>query len=143
VIEIEGEKDFVEGLLAKLFPLLEEASFGSRPSDPLPSLAADAGASSLPEVPSVDEGGTIKAKKKTVNMPPKGHSCGKRITSLKDGGFFKVHRTSSEIVEGLKGKGWTHNTSQVGAALTSLFKRGEIQRTKEGNGSWKYFWDRG
>ncbi|MCV3736372.1 hypothetical protein OCK02_09160 [Rhizobium sp. TRM96647] len=31
VIEIEGEKDFVEGLLAKLFPLIEEVGFGSRP----------------------------------------------------------------------------------------------------------------
>ncbi|WP_149587440.1 hypothetical protein [Tabrizicola flagellatus] len=31
VIEIEGEKDFVEGLLGRLFPLIEEAGFGSRP----------------------------------------------------------------------------------------------------------------
>ena len=28
VVEIEGEKEFVEGLLAKLFPLLEEAALG-------------------------------------------------------------------------------------------------------------------
>lgn len=39
-------------------------------------------------------------------------------------------------------KGWTHKSNQVGAALTALFERGQIQRTKEGNGAWKYYWDR-
>jgi len=31
IIDLEGEKDYVEGLPAKLFPLIEEAGFGSRP----------------------------------------------------------------------------------------------------------------
>ena len=142
VVEIEGEKDFVEGLLAKLFPLIEEAGFGSRPP------SAGSGAAPEPDVtPSIEEvaeedGVKAKTKKRRVNTPPKGHSCAARILTLKNEKFFKNHRTTSEIVEGLKGKGWTHTGSQVGASLTNMFTRQEIQRTKEGSGPWKYFWDR-
>lgn len=140
VVEIEGEKDFVEGLLAKLFPLLEEAGFGSRPPNSAPAQETE-------EVVEVEDAapeaaGKSKTKKRSVNMPPKGHSCADRIISLKTEGFFKQHRSTGEIVEGLKGKGWTHNANQVGAALTNMFGRHDIQRTKEGNSSWKYFWDR-
>jgi hypothetical protein len=140
VVEIEGEKDFVEGLLSKLFPLLEEAGFGSRPPNTHAGLAADAGGSSQPEVASSEEVAKARGKKRSV--PPKGHSCADRIISLKNDGFFKRHHTTGEIVEGLKSKGWTHNSNQVGAARTNMFGRNEIQRTKEGSGSWKYFWDR-
>jgi len=140
VVEIEGEKDFVEGLLAKLFPLLEEAGFGSRPPNSTPAPAVEEASDVEDAVP--EQTGKPKAKKRSVNKPPKGHSCADRIISLKTEGFFKEHRSGSEIVEGLKGKGWTHAGNQVGAALTQMFARGDIQRTKEGNGSWKYFWDR-
>lgn len=121
VVEIEGEKDFVEGLLAKLFPLLEEAGFGSRPPNAAP-VEPDEEAVEADEV-APERMAKPKAKKRSVNKPPKG-------------------RSGSEIVEGLKGKGWTHAGNQVGAALTQMFNRGDIQRTKEGNGAWKYFWDR-
>lgn len=141
VVEIEGEKDFVEGLLAKLFPLLEEAGFGSRP----PSNAS-AQANSEPVEPDdvvPEQTSKPKAKKRKVSVPPRGQSCAARISTLKEEGFFKDHQSTTEIVEGLKGKGWTHAPNQVGAALTQMFGRGDIQRTKEGNGVWKYFWDRG
>lgn len=138
IVEIEGEKDFVEGLLAKLFPLLEEAGFGSRPpsgpqvqNEPTDSTESTSEATDKP-----------KLKRRKVSAPPKGKSCGARILTLKEEGFFKDHQTVGDIVEALKGKGWTHATNQVGAALTPMFNRGDIQRTKEGNGSWKYFWDR-
>ncbi|MFT4055580.1 MAG: hypothetical protein QM681_13825 [Novosphingobium sp.] len=143
VVEIEGEKDFVEGLLAKLFPLLEEAGFGSRPPN--------AGTGQVAEQPEAaqeaaeaagDDTGKGKARKRRGSMTPKGHSCAARIVSLKGEGFFKEHRNYGDIVEALKVKGWTHNAGQVGAALSDLFRRQNIQRTKEGNGSWKYFWDR-
>ncbi|ODT47083.1 MAG: hypothetical protein BGO80_17605 [Devosia sp. 63-57] len=141
VVEIEGEKEFVEGLLAKLFPLLEDAGFGSRPPngtsvqiDSAPGEAEDGAAE-----PTLKP----KAKRRRVSAPPKGQSCAARILTLRDEGFFKDHRSSTEIVEGLKSKGWTHAPNQVGAALTQMFARGDIQRTKEGNGAWKYFWDRG
>lgn len=141
VVEIEGEKDFVEGLLAKLFPLLEEAGFGSRPPNGAPTQA-----DSIPAEP--DDGAAEqtpkpKVKRRKVSAPPRGQSCAARILTLREEGFFKDHRSATEIVEGLKGKGWTHAPNQVGAALTQMFGRGDIQRTKEGNGAFKYFWDRG
>lgn len=140
VVEIEGEKDFVEGLLAKLFPLLEEAGFGSRPPNSAPAKATDETAD--PDNAAPEQIGKSKPKRRKVSAPPKGQSCAARITALKDEGFFKDHQSATDIIEGLKGKGWTHNANQVGAALTNMFTRGDIQRTKEGNGSWKYFWDR-
>jgi hypothetical protein len=143
VVEIEGEKDFVEGLLAKLFPLLEEARFGSRPL----KTGADPSAESLQDAQDTDESAQeetprAKPRKHRGSATPKGHSCAARIGTLKEEGFFKEHRSQGETVEALKAKGWTHNTGQVGAALSDLFHRQKVQRTKEGNGSWKYFWDR-
>lgn len=140
VVEIEGEKDFVEGLLAKLFPLLEEAGFGSRPPNGASVSEIEETVDTEDVVPEQPE--KSKAKKRTANKPPKGHSCADRIISLKNDKFFKDHRSAGDIVEGLKNKGWTHSANQVGAALTNMFGRQEIQRTKEGNGTWKYFWDR-
>lgn len=141
VVEIEGEKDFVEGLLAKLFPLLEEAGFGSRPPNGATASASD----QPPEGDEIaqEQAGKAKTKRRKVVAPPKGQSCAARMTTLKDDDFFKTHRSVNDIIEGLKIKGWTHNANQVGAALTNMFTRGDIQRTKEGNGAWKYFWDRG
>ncbi|MBX5219587.1 hypothetical protein HJC04_04515 [Rhizobium sp. NLR8a] len=142
VIEIEGEKEFVEGLLAKLFPLIEEAGFGSRPQGEADNSSRDDAPIVSSDDPAVDEQARVRAKKRGVKAPPKGQSCADRIISLKADGFFKEHRGGADIVAGLKGKGWTHKSNQVGAALTGLFERGQIQRTKEGNGSWKYYWDR-
>lgn len=141
VVEIEGEKDFVEGLLAKLFPLLEEAGFGSRPPSKLSAQVINVTEQESTHETVPEQNGKPKAKRRG-NLPPKGQSCAFRIVTLKDEGFFKQHRSVSEIVEGLKGKGWTHNPNQVGAALTTMFTRGDIQRTKEGKGAWQYFWDR-
>lgn len=141
VIDIEGEKDFVEGLLAKLFPLIEEAGFGSRP----PGLAVDSIAepeTAAEEAALVSNGSTRLKTRRAIKRPPAGHSCGDRILTLKADGFFKQKRSTAEIVEGLKAKGWTHNTSQVSAAAGDLFKKkGELQRTIEGKSQF-YFWDR-
>lgn len=144
VVEIEGEKDFVEGLLAKLFPLLEEAGFGSRPPN---SGTEETGNGDAPEgnpqAAETGDGAKPRQKKRRGSAPPKGQSCADRITTLKDAGFFKEHRSVADIVGGLKVKGWTHNGNQVGAALTHMFGRGDIQRTKEGDSAWMYYWDRG
>jgi len=143
VIDIEGEKDFVEGLLAKLFPLIEEAGFGSRPQNAAEDDAvAESPTDSVDAVPSEAPEAPKKRIRKPIKQPPAGQSCPSRIQVLKEEGFFKEHRTPADIVAGLKAKGWTHNLNQVGAATSSLFKRNEIQRTKEGRGSWKYYWDR-
>jgi len=141
VIDLEGEKDFVEGMLAKLFPLIEEAGFGSRPT----SVGKDGDTEPLDtpeELAPEKEGASIKTRtRKAGKKPPAGQSCGERIMKLKADGFFKEKRSSADIVTGLKAKGWTHNSSQVGAAAGPLFTKGELQRTNEGGG-WLYYWDR-
>lgn len=144
VIDIEGEKDFVEGLLAKLFPLVEEAGFGSRPQGLVNDQDIEDSRSATDEVAlAVDNGkaGGNRAKRKR-NIAPKGHTCTDRILTLKDEGFFKTKRGLSDIVAGLSQKGFTHQSNQVAAAGESLFKRSLLQRTKEGKGPFMYFWDR-
>jgi hypothetical protein len=141
IIDIEGEKDFVEGLLAKLFPLIEDAGFGSRP--PVQAAEASAQTETLPDDAIPTNNGAAKPKtRRPIKKPPAGHSCGERILALKVDGFFKQKRSAADIVEGLKSKGWTHNSSQVSAAAGDLFKKkGELQRTIEGKAQF-YFWDR-
>lgn len=144
VVEIEGEKDFVEGLLAKLFPLLEEAGFGSkaaRTEDTAPRQSDADNGDGGEEITEDNGGGKSKVKRKR-SVAPKGHSCADRILALKSEGFFKEKRGIGEIVTGLAGKGFTHKANQVAAAGESLFKRNLIQRTKDGNGPFQYYWDR-
>jgi hypothetical protein len=143
VIDIEGEKEFVEGMLGKLFPLIEGAGFGSRPS------TSEGDETSIEATNFPDENNRFdgsespkKRGRKAFKQPPAGQSCPARIQVLKDEGFFKEHRAPAEIVAGLRAKGWTHNLNQVGAATSALFSKGTLQRTKNGKGPWMYFWDR-
>ncbi|TIT01463.1 hypothetical protein [Mesorhizobium sp.] len=142
VIEIEGEREFVEGALAKFLPLVEQAGFGSRPRSQAASQEADDELPADGDTGPADDAGKPKIKRKRGSPPPKGQSCGDRIRTLKADGFFKEHHGLQEIIAGLKAKGWTHNTNQVSAAADRLFKRNLIQRAKEGNGPWTFYWDR-
>lgn len=143
VIEIEGEKDFVEGLLARLFPLIEEAGFGTRAPIHTGDITPSASQASLSDSVVVEESPEKgKQRRRASKATPKGQSCADRIATLKSDGFFKELRSNIEVVEGLKAKGWIHQPNQVAAALTNLFGRSQIQRTKEGNSAWKFFWDR-
>ena len=143
IIDIEGEKEFVEGLLAKLFPLIENVGFGSRPAGKLDSSEEAEAPESSDNMQGEDNTQAGKAKgKRRRSVAPKGHSCSDRIVALKEDGFFKSKRGLGEIVTGLSQKGFTHQANQVAAAGESLFKRGLLQRTKDGKGPFMYFWDR-
>lgn len=143
VIDIEGEKEFVEGLLSKLFPLIEEAGFGSRPIIPNSAENSNIEETIAAGDEQAEESAPSKPKiKRKRSVAPKGHTCADRLLALKEDGFFKTKRSLGEIVAGLADKGFTHKNNQVAASGESLFKRGLLQRTKEGNGPFKYFWDR-
>lgn len=142
IIDIEGEKDFVEGMLAKLFPLIEEAGFGSRPrlngQEPVVE-EAPAAADAEP----VDNGnGKARSRtRKAGKKPPAGHSCAERILALKSEGYFSEKRSTYDMVTKLAERRQTHNVSQVSAAAGNLVQRSQLQRIKDGNG-WLYYWDR-
>jgi hypothetical protein len=145
LIELEGEKEFVSVYLDRLLPMVEAIGLGSkRPSG---SGIADNASDIKTEDGTPVENGTTKqsfAKRRRVaKRPPAGASCRDRILTLKQDGFFKSHQSGSNIVGALAKKGWTHTLNQVGAALTTMFNNGEIQRTRadEGRG-FSYFWDR-
>jgi hypothetical protein len=139
IIDIEGEKDFVEGLLGKLFPLFEGVGFGSRPvSDGSTSVTEDAGDDSVgPELSANPP--RPKAKTKT-SRASKGQTCAARILELRSSGFFASQKSISEIVSGLAAKGFAHDASTVSANAISMFNRKKMQRTKVGR-EWAYFWD--
>jgi hypothetical protein len=142
IIDIEGERDFVEGLLSRLYPLIEQIGFGSAPSSDGESQVVENHASSSNMETSTEDQQKPKIKRRRGSTPPKGQSCADRILALKADNFFKQHRVGSDIVAGLKEKGWTHKSNQIAAAAGKLFERGLLQRTKEGNGSFRYYWDR-
>ena len=138
IIEIEGEESFIRPQLEILLPLIESAGFGTNPdwekdgTDSITEIASDS---------SDDRATSSKRTRRGVNRPPKGQSCSARILSLREEGYFKEHQAPAQIVEGLAKKGWTHNGNQVNAAVSNLFNRGEIQRTKVDR-AFKYYWDR-
>lgn len=141
LIEVEGEKDFVEAQLDKLLPLIEVCGFGQHVESSVndtPKGSQDGEKEDRPADSNADGG---KKTKRGINRPPKGHSCADRILALRKDGFFKDQKTPAQIVEGLGKKGWTHNANQVSAAGGQMFKRGDIQRTSVDNG-FAYFWDR-
>ena len=142
VIELEGEKEFVEEHFEKFLPLIERCGFGNGADAPEQKENTGATSKSAAEAPAVAPKASGKRARRSVARPPQGQSCRERILTLREDGFFKEQRTTSEIVEGLAEKGWIHNTGQVAAAAgQTMFDRGEIQRTKAGKG-FKYFWDR-
>jgi len=146
VIEVEGEKEFVEAQLDKLMPLIQACGFGTRPTsqtgqqDNAQNSVVGDPASSPTASEGVSQDGKKKPKRST-KIPPKGQSCADRITVLRNEGFFKTKKTPAEIAKGLEVKGWHHTTSQAGAAAVNMFKRDDLQRTKDGK-AWVYFWDR-
>lgn len=137
IVEIEGDAEFVAAFYEKLAPLVDKAHFGI--AVPVEQSAVHNGDDGQAEVDD-DVAKVTKKRKKRANPPP-GASCRERILMLKGEGFFKAKKSPTEIVSGLEMKGWTHTVNQVGAALTPMFNKGEIQRTKEG-ANWVYFWDR-
>lgn len=142
IIDIEGEKDFVEGLLAKLFPLIEEAGFGSKA---LAASEVTANGTEEPELPSVampEETNTTKTRtRKAGKRTPAGQGAPARILTLKSEGFFQERKRTGEILAKMEERRWTHNISQVSAAAGNLVQAGKLQRIKEGE-SWLYYWDR-
>jgi hypothetical protein len=141
IVEIEGDAEFVASFYEKLAPLVDRAHFGTAvraeeaPTGGEPDPMGDDGEST--------EVGKPKRKKRTAQRPPSGQGCRDRILKLKEAKFFAEKKSASDIVVGLGKNGFTHNVSQVGAALTAMFNKGEIQRTKDGGGNWQFFWDRG
>jgi hypothetical protein len=142
IVEIEGDAEFVASFYEKLAPLVDRAHFGTAVRIEDLTLPQNENGISEEEA---ETGSQAKGKKKrkTSQRPPSGSSCRDRILQLKSSGFFKSKQSASAIVTGLATNGFTHTLPQVGAALTPMFEKGEIQRTKDGGGSWKYFWDRG
>ncbi len=144
IVEVEGEKEFVDEQMQKIIPLIQSSGFGSAAvrKNGAEHLGKENGVEHEDEEAEAEEAAQGAKKRRKVSMPPKGQSCRDRIKTLKDDGFFKEHRTPSDIVAGLAKKGWTHKVNQVGAALTTMFEKGEVQRTSDGSG-FKYYWDRG
>lgn len=140
VFELEGEAEFVSAQLDKLLPIVKTGGFSKPDSNEEETFVATQ--QNLQDVqPQAKTNGTKKSKRGTGTRPPKGHSCADRMMTLRTDGFFKEQKTPAQIVKDLGAKGWTHTSNQVSAAGGQMFNRGDIQRTKVGNG-FAYYWDR-
>jgi hypothetical protein len=139
-MNIEGDKDFVESLLERLLPLVEAVGFGSGFKNAERNYQNDEQSQSSQNVANDSE--PKQRQRRAGKKPPKGQSCADRITTLIDKGYFRDKRSPSEVAAELGINGWTHTGNQVGASLLSMFDQDRIQRTKDGNKKWKYYWDR-
>lgn len=143
LIELEGDREFVSAYLDKLLPLIEAVGLGrgvrSRPvEEHQERLQDDHTNLDAPEAPEQP-----KKKRKISKPAPAGSTCRDRITVLREEKFFTEQKTPTEIVAGLAKKGWTHSRGQVSAALSTMFEKAEIQRTKnDSSAGFTYFWDR-
>lgn len=137
VLEVEGSEDFVKFIYGEFGAIFLEKfttlDFEHIEETPGGKAGATAGTATKPA--------KDPAKKKKTASPPKGQSCRARINIIKEEGYFKSHRSNKEIRDHLKDeKGWTYTSENVGAALSTMIRRGEIKRIKVGK-IYKYFWD--
>ncbi len=118
-IQLEGPKEFVEKYLDLFSPMIKGVSLTKQ------------------EIPqkkdeiSENEPGEIKRKRNVGARS--GPSCAERILGLKDENFFTQPRSSTEVRDQLKLKGWTYETKNVAASLLNLNKAGRLRRVQEGS----------
>jgi hypothetical protein len=124
VIDIEGEKDFVEQVYKDFKP--ELLKFVGLPKT---------GAVTAPDGAKPEDKPSPKAK--PSGSKKNGPSCASRILAIKTEKFFEAPRALKEISDKLEEKGTIYNSNQVSAALTNLIKRTELRRVKK-DGSWVY-----
>ena len=132
VIELEGDKEFVEAQFQKVIPFIEASGFGNGPNVVDQAAAASGTRDTTIETPAGNPPNIRRRAKRAVSRPAPGHSCADRIKILMEDGFLKEPRTTSEIAMELGRKGWIHTSSHVSASCGDMFKRGEIRRSKEG-----------
>lgn len=131
-IELEGEDEFVRTYLDKLMPILERSKFGEeahvgREAGVPENLRATASAKSTPP------------RKRASSPLASGGSCRERVKKLREDGFFNTPHSIGEIVRELNDQNFPHSINQVGAALSTMFGRKEIERSKVDK-KYSYFW---
>ncbi|MBD9524744.1 hypothetical protein IB262_33245 [Ensifer sp. ENS02] len=138
-IELEGEDGFVRTYLDKLMPIIERSR---ATTTDLPKVAAP----SAPELKAtpvvVEQPAEVAPAAVAVSRGSKrvaGNSCRDKIKVLRGEGFFDDQRSISDVAKALRAKGHEHNLNQVGAALSTMHDRGEIQRQSV-DGRFKYSW---
>ncbi|MBA8879546.1 hypothetical protein [Phyllobacterium myrsinacearum] len=134
-IELEGEDEFVRTYLDKLMPILERSKFGEDGN-------VD-GETGLPEnlqaIASAKSAGAVASRKRVRSTSASGGSCRERVKQLRENGFFDNPHGIGEIVKELNDQGFPHSINQVGAALSTMFGRNEIERSKVDK-KYSYFW---
>jgi len=133
IVEAAGSEEFVRFIYEDFKGRIATQPPNSRPSKDITEDDAETENGNAHRV--------VKKRRKAANQP-QGASCRARILQLRQEKFFASQRSPTDIVVGLKAKGWTHTQNQVGAALTQMFSKGELQRTGASDGNFKYFWDR-
>lgn len=140
-IELEGEDGFVRTYLDKLMPIIERSRIEASSSTNKPKTSQGMIETS-PEPGLVEQTAVASASPSPRTRGGKrvaGGSCRDRIKILRGEGFFDAQRGISDVVKALQGKGHAHNTNQVGAALSTMFDRGELHRQSV-EGRFKYSW---
>ncbi len=125
-LELEGSEAFVVSQLD---------TFGAKIPQ-LKGLASNlskGGGEDAPDLPEESEVDLPKEEKKPRRAAAKsnGPSCGARIRTLIDDGFFDSIKKSGEIGDKLKEKATPYEAKHVSAALINMTKAGKLRRIKQ------------
>ncbi len=141
-IELEGEDGFVRTYLDKLMPIIERsrATATELPKEKTKAVPSSQELHALPvAVDQATETAPVAAAVSRGSKRVAGNSCRDKIKALRGEGFFDDQRSISDVAKALRAKGYTHNLNQVGAALSTMHDRSEIQRQSV-DGRYKYSW---
>lgn len=131
-IELEGEDEFVRTYLDKLMPILQRSKFGEDGN-------VEGGMGTPDNLQTIISAKSVHTQQRVRTTAASGGSCRERVKKLRDGGFFEKPRGISEIVKELGEQGYPHSINQVGAALSTMFGRNEIERSKVDK-KYRYVW---
>ncbi|PWV91752.1 hypothetical protein DEV92_105103 [Phyllobacterium myrsinacearum] len=131
-IELEGEDEFVRTYLDKLMPILERSKLAEAGH-------ADGEAGLSDNLQAIAPAKPVGTRKRVRATAASGGSCRERVKKLREDGFFDKPHGIGEIVKELNDQGFPHSINQVGAALSTMFGRNEIERSKIDK-KYSYFW---
>jgi hypothetical protein len=129
LFDIEGPEDFVERIY-------RDAKDSGLFSTPQFKETMEKSAEANPDI-DVASQSTDQKKRKRTSPKKTGPACTERIIEMRQAGFFDQLKKASDVKDGLEKNGHSYAGNQVGAALTSLYRSGQLRRSKIEN-VWQY-----
>jgi len=129
-IEVEGTEAFVSAQFAQAIQMMKELGTWK-----VSVVDKTGNCRDEPHAESSEKSEPKKRKRSTSRRS--GPSCGSRILTLKDEGFFDEQRSTSDVKAKLQEKATPYQSNQIAAAMKTITENGHLRRVKD-DGVWQY-----